>query len=584
MPTAAIAAVNQDASERPGYRRRSSRGSPRPRLLNAGMGLSDPGGEHPVTQLNLPNFTTALHVAVPDDAEARGAVFTKPEVVNFILDLCGYTQKSPLRQSRLLEPGCGNGDFLVPAVTRLLDAARRRGVPAERLEDAVCGVELHAASLDVARGRLGVLLGEHDVEPPTRQRLLDAWLVCGDFLLEPFQKRFTHVAGNPPYVRQEMIPEPLVAEYRKRYKTIYDRADLYVPFVEQSLQLPDAGGKSGMICSDRWMKNRYGGPLRRMVAEDYHLGIYVDMTDTEAFHSDVIAYPAITVIERPAPGTPADPDAARVPGTTRVAHRPNVSEPELSRLSVHLLSPETPPAGSGVQDAQGVAAGADPWILECFDQLGVMRRLERDFPLLEETGCKVGIGVATGADAAFIAPYDELAVEDDRKLPLVTTRDIESGDVRWRGLRRRQPLRRTRQAGAAGGVPPARRLPRAAPRPDRRPARGPQAPRRLVPDHRPHHARAGPDTQAPHPRHQGRGARRLRGGESSTRTTTSTTSPRSPGTCARCRPCWRRTSAGCSSPCTRSRCAGATSASRRSTCAVSACPSGTTCRSSSAPP
>jgi hypothetical protein len=59
--------------------------------------------------------------------------------------------------------------------------------------------------------------------------------------------------------------------------------------------------------------------------------------------------------------------------------------------------------------------------------------LERDFPTLEGAGCKVGIGVATGADDVFIGLFDELDVEADRKLPLAMTRDIETGLVHWRG-------------------------------------------------------------------------------------------------------------------------------------------------------
>jgi PAS domain-containing protein len=46
----------------------------------------------------------------------------------------------------------------------------------------------------------------------------------------------------------------------------------------------------------------------------------------------------------------------------------------------------------------------------------------------------VGIGVATGADDVFIAPFDTLDVEPDRKLPLVMTRDIRGGTVEWQGL------------------------------------------------------------------------------------------------------------------------------------------------------
>jgi len=38
----------------------------------------------------------------------------------------------------------------------------------------------------------------------------------------------------------------------------------------------------GFLCSGRWMKNRYGGPLRSLVAEQYHLTIFVDRVNTPA--------------------------------------------------------------------------------------------------------------------------------------------------------------------------------------------------------------------------------------------------------------------------------------------------------------
>jgi hypothetical protein len=50
------------------------------------------------------------------------------------------------------------------------------------------------------------------------------------------------------------------------------------------------GGTLGFICADRWMKNRYGGPLRNLVSAQFHLKIYVDMFGTPAFHSDVTAF------------------------------------------------------------------------------------------------------------------------------------------------------------------------------------------------------------------------------------------------------------------------------------------------------
>src|SRR5262249_52679438 len=139
------------------------------------------------------------------------------------------------------------------------------------------------------------LLRDRAISKHDARQLVRAWLTQGDFLLTPLSGTFEYVVGNPPYVRQELIPDALITEYRDRYRTVFDRADIYIPFIERSLSLLSQGGALGFICADRWMKNRYGGPLRQMVAEGFHLKIYVDMYDTPAFHTEVIAYPAITV-------------------------------------------------------------------------------------------------------------------------------------------------------------------------------------------------------------------------------------------------------------------------------------------------
>jgi hypothetical protein len=212
----------------------------------------------------------------------------------------------------------------------------------------------------------------------------------------------------------------LLREYRRRFPTLYDRADLYIPFIERSLRLLASGGQVSFICADRWMKNRYGGPLRALVASEFHLRAYVDMVDTRAFHADVIAYPAITVIARDAPGP------------TLVAEKPQIDSKSLSSLAKAFCGG----AGNGgalVRELRGVTSGSEPWVLRASGHTDLIRRIEAEFPTLEGAGCKVGIGVATGADKAYIGPFDELDVEQDRKLPLVMTRDIQTGHVAWRG-------------------------------------------------------------------------------------------------------------------------------------------------------
>lgn len=358
------------------------------------------------------------------NTEELGAVFTKGEIVGFILDLVGYTADKRLYEKRLLEPSFGNGDFLLVAISRLLKSYRDHPRFHDRhiglLKNAIRGVELHKSTYWATRTKIAGLLDQYDFPPDERGVLLDSWLQQGDYLLLPLNGTFTHVVGNPPYVRQELIPDALVAEYRRRYTTIFDRADLYVPFIERSLRLLSPGGSLGFICADRWMKNRYGGPLRRLVAEEFHLRLIVDMVGKPAFHSDVTAYPAITVIDK------------AKPGPTRIAYRPDVLTERLDKL-VNELAATGDIVSDSVPEISIVGKGDSPWLLGEPAHLALIHRLEANYPTLEQAGCRVGIGVATGADKIFIGKHDQFDVEPDRQLPLAMARDILTGEVEWQG-------------------------------------------------------------------------------------------------------------------------------------------------------
>jgi hypothetical protein len=378
--------------------------------------LSEPSlpGLCPVT-----NAVEAMAVA---SIEERGAVFTRREVVEFMLDLAGYTSDQPLYERRLLEPSFGDGHFLVLAIKRLMRSWVAAGASPTVLRTSIRGVELNRASFERTRARILVELCNAGIDRRTAETLVDEWLVHGDFLLTPFKHDFEFIIGNPPYVRQERIADVLMEEYRSRYKTIYDRADIYVPFIERSLVLLSQTGQLSFICSDRWMKNRYGGPLRAMVARDFHVKAYVDMVNTPAFYSDVVAYPAITLIER----TRGE--------TTRVALRPAIETGSLRLLALDLRNHIAAPVATGVKTVRNVTAGTEPWLFETSDQLDLVRQFESLFPLIEEAGCRVGIGVATGADKEFIGDYEALDVEQSRKLPIAMTQDIKGGHVEWQGL------------------------------------------------------------------------------------------------------------------------------------------------------
>lgn len=360
--------------------------------------------------------------------EELGAVFTRLEVVQGILDLCQYRSEHDLVNLRLLEPSAGSGEFLFEAISRLLDSCRLFHGPVgdhiDKLKPCIRAVELHKATFTATMGALVDMLVEADLPRTAAQSLASTWFKQGDFLLVPLVGPFDVVVGNPPYVRQERIPEALLAEYRRRYTTLYDRADLYIPFYERGLDLLREGGVLGYICANRWIKNRYGGPLREKVTSGYNLDVYIDLAYSDAFHESVDAYPAITLISR------AKPSVSRVVAGNSRAEITAVQE-IFSALLAPSLSNE---ATKEIHIVQQLGQGRDPWLLDNPGIIKTLRHLEETLPNLEEAGIRVGIGVATGADAVYIRDYDSLPVESARKLRLAMSGDISDSRIQWRGF------------------------------------------------------------------------------------------------------------------------------------------------------
>jgi adenine-specific DNA-methyltransferase len=349
--------------------------------------------------------------------ETHGVVLTKPHVVDLILDLAKYTLDRPLPSLRLLEPACGTGAFLVPATQRLLAAARREGVKAGDLGPCIVAYDIDEVHVSTSRSVLMGVLQEHGVATKTARRLVEQWVREGDFLLarnEPFDA----VVGNPPYIRIEQVAPVLQSEYRRRYSSLFDRADLYVAFIEHGLDLLKPKGILSFVCADRWVLNRYGAPLRRKLADRFKVHAYIDLHRASPFESDVIAYPSIFAI------SPGKSDRVIV------AKLETASPEECAALKRSITQPQVTHPGVSMAIHNSWFQGDEPWVLSSPVHLETLRALEARFPTIEADGAtNVRIGVATGNDKIFIV--DESAdIEPDRLVPLVKREDIENGKVR----------------------------------------------------------------------------------------------------------------------------------------------------------
>lgn len=363
------------------------------------------------------------HAATP---EPVGAVFTRPEIVDLILDLAGYAVGNVrLAEISVLEPSCGDGAFLDAVIGRLIQsevALNGRVIWEDPiLVRAVCACDINEKSVQAARSLVEARLTAAGCVSSMAAILASKWVIHTDFLLHPWVDSFGLIVGNPPYVRVEDLPKPVLAEYRRRFGTATDRADLYVAFFEQGLRLLADDGVLAFISANRFAKNQYGAPLRRLIAKKFHVRHYVNLEHTQPFMDDVSAYPAVVVIDRAAgTSTRASTLDDIAPGTLATIREESKSEVVPSKLV--SVFPDWYPDGA-------------PWRATSSADHSLMESFERDYPTLERSavGTKVGIGVATGADEVFVLDELSTKIERTRQIPLLMAQDVRSEHPKWSG-------------------------------------------------------------------------------------------------------------------------------------------------------
>ncbi len=355
------------------------------------------------------------------DEGTRGAFYTRKEVVRFILDLLDYRVENDLSSLRLLDPCFGEGAFLLEAVDRLLVSAKfHKKLKVSILKESIKGVEVANKSFGETKAKVIALLLAHSFSKKDATLLVTSWLSQGDFLLADLKSNFDLVIGNPPYIRLENINKVLLTEYRRRFQTLGNRADLYIAFFEKGMNLLKEGGALSYICADRWLKNAYGKGLRDKMHNGFHLEYVLNLHNADPFESKVDAYPSVFLIRKNNHKTTIYRELTHISEkafNTEFKATRALIEANKTRVVKHTISFEQSES----------LFGSD--ILH-----PLLHSLAQTLPTIEEAGVKLGIGVATGCDQLFILEEkDKHRVEKDRLLKFALREDVFGEEITWSG-------------------------------------------------------------------------------------------------------------------------------------------------------
>lgn len=104
---------------------------------------------------------------------------------------------------------------------------------------------------------------------------------------------FDVVIGNPPYVNAKLLVEKqslqrdLISK-DKNYECLYQKWDLYIPFMEKGIKLLNSEGIFGMIIPYPFVNQNYAKKLREYISNNYRINQIVDLSSEKIFKNVTI--------------------------------------------------------------------------------------------------------------------------------------------------------------------------------------------------------------------------------------------------------------------------------------------------------
>lgn len=230
-----------------------------------------------------------------DSKKLRGGYYTPQPIADFI---CRWAITKPTQ--RVLEPSCGDGNFIESAIKRFLEL----GVPQNKLFGLLKGIELVKREAEESKRRAA------------SYGLNSTTIINSDFFNYISNANgdghYDVVIGNPPFIRYQNFPE----EHREKAFEMMEAmgltpnklTNIWVPFLVLSANSLNRYGKLGMVIPAELFQVKYAAETRiflskffsRITIVTFKKLVFADIQQEVVLllcEKDVSANPGIRVVE-----------------------------------------------------------------------------------------------------------------------------------------------------------------------------------------------------------------------------------------------------------------------------------------------
>lgn len=184
------------------------------------------------------------------ERKSRGAFYTPAEITRFIAQWAVRSESD-----RVLEPSCGDADFLVAVAERLRDLGA-----GPIAGDTLRAIEIHGPSAERAESRI-------------REAGFPVDVRAADFFDVDAEPEFDAVVGNPPYIRYqdfsgEARRKALEAALRQGVR-LSGLASSWAAFVVHAAEFLKPDGRLGLVVPAELLTVKYAEKVRRYLLQRF---------------------------------------------------------------------------------------------------------------------------------------------------------------------------------------------------------------------------------------------------------------------------------------------------------------------------